>query len=71
MRMSVPVSFGSSYLFLPTVQNVKAFVDVGDNGNSTYWSSSVATPQNRSIFAANIARFAYVHNLDGIVLEYV
>ena len=71
MPMSAPVSIGSFYLFLTIVQDVKALLSVGGGGISVYWSSSVATPLNRSIFAANFARFADVHDLDGFVLECV
>ena len=65
-----PISISSFYLFLTIVQDVKALLSVGSGGISIYWSSSVATPLNCSIFA-NFARFADVHDLDGYVLECV
>ena len=71
MHMSALVSIGSFYLFLTIVQDVKALLSVGGGGISVYWSSSVATPLNRSIFATNFAQFADVHDLDGFVLECV
>ena len=71
MRISALVSVASFYLFLTIVQDVKALLSVGGRGISIYWSSSVATPLNHLIFAANFARFADVHDLDGFVLECV
>jgi len=59
------------YLFLIIVQNVKALLTVGGWTGSVHWSSSVATSQNRSTFANNVAQFAHAHNLDGIDFEYV
>ena len=47
MQMSVPVDFRSRYLFSITLQNVKALLTIGGWTGSIYWSSSVATVQNR------------------------
>ena len=71
MRTSVPVDFCSRYSFLIIVQSVKALLTIGGWDGSTYWSSSVASTQNRSTFANNVAKFARAHNLDGIDFEYV
>jgi len=71
MQMSVPVDFRSRYLFSITLQNVKALLTIGGWTGSIYWSSSVATVQNRTTFANNVAQFARTHNLDGIDFEYV
>lgn len=50
--------------------NVKALLTIGGWDGSTYWSSSVATTQNRSTFANNIVQFAHRYNLDGIDLDW-
>jgi len=71
MHMSVHITFAFRYLFLLIVQNAKAFLTIGGWDGSAYWSSSVATVQNRSTFAYNVAQFAHAYNLDGIDLEYV
>lgn len=50
--------------------NVKALLTIGGWDGSIYWSSSVATAQNRSTFATNVAQFASAHNLDGIDFDW-
>ncbi|KAL4078101.1 glycoside hydrolase family 18 protein [Scleroderma yunnanense] len=50
--------------------NVKALLTLGGWSGSVYWSSSVATAQNRSTFANNVAQFASAHNLDGIDFDW-
>ncbi|KIM69393.1 glycoside hydrolase family 18 protein [Scleroderma citrinum Foug A] len=50
--------------------NVKALLTIGGWTGSAYWSSSVATSQNRSTFANNVAQYAHAHNLDGIDFDW-
>ena len=71
MRTLVPVNFRCHYSFPIVVQSVKALLTIGGEAGSAYWSSSVATAQNRSIFAHNVAQYARTHRLDGIDFEYV
>ena len=69
MQMSVPFFWCFLFLFSTIIQNVKALLTIGGWDNSIYWSSSVATPQNRSVFAHNVAQIARVHKLDGVDFE--
>ena len=64
-----PVFLVFFLLFSTIIQSVKALLTIGGWDNSIYWSSSVATPQNRSVFAHNVAQIARVHKLDGVDFE--
>ncbi|KAG6334466.1 hypothetical protein ID866_4628 [Astraeus odoratus] len=50
--------------------NVKALLTIGGWTGSMYWSPSVATAENRSTFATNVASFAQAHGLDGIDFDW-
>lgn len=46
-------------------------VSTGGWGGSQYFSSDVATQDNRTAFVKTITDFAQTYNLDGIDIEYV
>lgn len=60
----------SQFVSAAHTNNVKALLTIGGWDGSMYWSSSVATAQNRSTFATNVAQFAYANNLDGIDFDW-
>lgn len=50
---------------------MKPILTVGGWDGSIYWSSSVATDQNRSTLANSLAQYAYAHGFTGLDFEYV
>lgn len=50
-------------------QNVKPILTVGGWDGSIYWSSSVATAQNRSTLANSLAQYAFEHDFAGLDFE--
>ncbi|KAI6121982.1 glycoside hydrolase family 18 protein [Pisolithus sp. B1] len=60
----------SQFVSAAHTNNVKALLTIGGWDGSMYWSSSVATAQNRSTFASNVAQFAYANGLDGIDFDW-
>lgn len=58
-------------LFLTIYKGVKALVSVGGWTGSLYYSSAVATSENRTAFVGAITSLAKAYNLDGVDFEYV
>jgi len=58
-------------LLLTIHKGVKALVSVGGWTGSLYYSSAVATSENRTAFVGAITSLAKTYNLDGIDFEYV
>ncbi|KAF8434778.1 chitinase [Boletus edulis BED1] len=49
---------------------VKPILTIGGWDGSLYWSSSVATAQNRSTFANSIAQYAQAHGFNGLDFDW-
>ncbi|KAJ7490250.1 glycoside hydrolase family 18 protein [Mycena galericulata] len=49
---------------------VKAIVTVGGWTGGLYWSSNVATPQNRTLFVKTLVSFAKKYDLDGLDFDW-
>ncbi|KAJ7498589.1 endochitinase [Mycena latifolia] len=49
---------------------VKAKVSVGGWTGSLFWSSNVATPQNRTLFVKTLVNFAKKYHLDGLDFDW-
>jgi chitinase len=49
---------------------VKPILTVGGWDGSIYWSSSVATAQNRSTFANSLAQYAFAHGFTGLDFDW-
>lgn len=56
-------------LRLTLLQNVKTMISVGGWSGSRFFSSSVATADNRTAFAKSLLNFTSVHNMSGIDFE--
>jgi chitinase len=52
-------------------QGVKAHIAIGGWGGSIYFSSNVATAENRTAFVNTVVDFVEKYDLDGINFEYV
>ncbi|KAI9460779.1 glycoside hydrolase family 18 protein [Boletus coccyginus] len=50
--------------------NVKPILTVGGWSGSIYWSSSVATSENRSTLANSLAQYAYAHGFTGLDFDW-
>lgn len=58
-------------LFIGALKDVAAHVAIGGWAGGLWFSSNVATPENRTAFAQTVADFAEQYDLDGINFEYV
>lgn len=56
-------------LIVSLVQRVKALISVGGWTGSRYFSTAVATPQNRTAFVRTVIGFVQKYNLDGVDFE--
>lgn len=54
-----------------TCQGVKAHIAIGGWGGSIYFSSNVATAENRTAFVDTVLDFLEKYDLDGVNFEYV
>lgn len=52
-------------------KNVSAHIGIGGWGGGRYFSSNVATPENRTAFVKSVVNFADQYDVDGINFEYV
>ncbi|KAF8134415.1 chitinase [Boletus edulis] len=50
--------------------NVSAHIAIGGWGGSRFFSTNVATPENRTAFAQTVINFAEVYDLDGINFDW-
>ena len=55
----------------PLAQNVSAQIAIGGWGGSIYFSSNVATAENRTAFVKTVTNFTQYYNFDGVDFEYV
>jgi GH18 family chitinase len=53
------------------LQGVKASLSIGGSSGSIYFSSNVASAQNRTAFVKAVTGLVTKYNLDAIDLEYV
>jgi len=56
---------------LMSCQGVEAHIAIGGWGGSIYFSSNVATAENRTAFVRTVVNFVRQYNLDGVNFEYV
>jgi GH18 family chitinase len=63
--------FFVSLLTMYVFQGVKAMVSIGGWTGSMYFSSAVATPENRTTFVGAVTKLANTYKLDGIDFERV
>lgn len=61
----------SEQLLSSRTKGVAAHVAIGGWGGGLWFSSDVATPQNRTAFVKTVIDFAEQYNIDGINFEYV
>jgi chitinase len=68
---------GSNGLLLPSfvseahAHGVEAHIAIGGWGGSIYFSSNVATAENRTAFVRTVVNFVRQYNLDGVNFEYL
>lgn len=71
VAQGVDASLMTKFVSDAHANNVLALVTIGGWSGSVYWSTSVASAQNRTTFATNVVQFAQQYGFDGVDFEYV
>jgi GH18 family chitinase len=69
--MTTCVLFFLFYALLQWAQNVNALLSIGGWSGGRCFSSSMATTQNRTIFAQTVISLCQYYDLDGVEIKFV